>query len=200
MLIKKLSEGNYVWECNSNFSDHVFRNIYYSSSMKCLQKEELNVINNDSLTIATVVKNKDNDSIAVRFKIADPKLLVSEESYPYVWVEYGTDSNKLKFEDLTQDECETDNEEPIVEGNLGLKNKAAMKSNADHYANMQIEPFEVMQGLLTHPEYVGFLKGNIVKYSMRQGRKAGEPAEKDAAKCRAYIDKLHEATHPDIHY
>jgi len=104
------------------------------------------------------------------------------------------------FEGLTQDECETDDEEPIVEGNLELKNKAATKSNADHYANMQIEPFEVMQGLLTHPEYVGFLKGNIIKYSMRQGRKEGEPAEKDASKCRAYINKLYEATNIDTHY
>lgn len=60
----------------------------------------------------------------------------------------------------------------------------------EHYAKMAIEPLETMKGLLTREEYIGFLKGNIIKYSMRQGLKAGESAQKDADKARTYISFL----------
>lgn len=55
-----------------------------------------------------------------------------------------------------------------------------------HYKAMAIEPLEIMQTLLTPEEYIGFLKGNIIKYAMRQGTKRGESAAKDAAKARDY--------------
>jgi hypothetical protein len=48
-----------------------------------------------------------------------------------------------------------------------------------------------MEATLTHDEFVGFLKGNIIKYSMRQGRKDGSD---DAAKAKHYLDKLNEVT------
>jgi len=47
-----------------------------------------------------------------------------------------------------------------------------------------------MESVLSHEEFVGFLKGNIIKYSMRQGLKT----EGDAAKAQHYIDKLNEVT------
>ena len=47
-------------------------------------------------------------------------------------------------------------------------------SNADdiqiggtHYKDMTVEPWGMMEMVLTHDEFVGFLKGNIIKYSMR---------------------------------
>lgn len=69
-----------------------------------------------------------------------------------------------------------------------------------HYKALGIEPLEVMRGMMTKLEYKGFLKGNIIKYSIRQGNKKGESAEKDAAKCRAYIRLLNELENPDIPY
>lgn len=71
---------------------------------------------------------------------------------------------------------------------------------ASHYKELAIEPLEVMRGMLTKVEYKGFLKGNIIKYSIRQGNKEGESAEKDAAKCREYIRLLNELENPDIPY
>ena len=59
-----------------------------------------------------------------------------------------------------------------------------------HYVNMQIQPWEVMQAVLSHEEFVGFLRGNIIKYSLRAGRKEG--ATKDADKARHYAQKLRE--------
>jgi len=60
----------------------------------------------------------------------------------------------------------------------------------EHYAGEPIQPIELMQDLLTHSEFIGFLKGNMLKYSMRAGRKQGEPAEKDAAKYKRYAEWL----------
>jgi hypothetical protein len=58
----------------------------------------------------------------------------------------------------------------------------------DHYKKLGIEPWEVMQALLTHEEWVGYLKGNCIKYAMRQGLKGSD----DAEKARHYIQKLKE--------
>ena len=58
-----------------------------------------------------------------------------------------------------------------------------------HYKTMPIQPWEVMEAVLTHEEFVGFLKGNVLKYSMRAGRKEGSD---DANKARHYRMKLRE--------
>lgn len=55
-----------------------------------------------------------------------------------------------------------------------------------HYKEMGIQPWEVMESVLTHEEFVGYLKGNIVKYGMRQGKKDSD----DANKARHYAAKL----------
>lgn len=81
------------------------------------------------------------------------------------------------------------------------KEEEAEESTVDsHYKALAIEPLEVMRGMMTKTEYKGFLKGNIIKYSIRQGNKKGESAEKDAAKCREYIRLLNELENPDIPY
>lgn len=58
-----------------------------------------------------------------------------------------------------------------------------------HYKDMPIQPWTVMEAVLTQQEFIGFLKGNVIKYSMRQGRKDGSD---DAGKAQHYLDKLQE--------
>jgi len=60
----------------------------------------------------------------------------------------------------------------------------------NHYRDMAIQPWTVMQAVLTEEEFIGFLKGNIIKYAMRQGRKLG--ASDDAEKAKHYLAKLEE--------
>lgn len=55
---------------------------------------------------------------------------------------------------------------------------------ATHYLSCPIQPIELMQYTLTREELIGFLKGNIIKYSLRAGHK-GDP-EKDKAKALQY--------------
>jgi hypothetical protein len=62
--------------------------------------------------------------------------------------------------------------------------------DGSHYKDMTIQPWEVMEAVLTYEEFVGYLKGNIIKYSLRQGKKAG--AEHDGQKALHYRAKLKE--------
>jgi hypothetical protein len=48
-----------------------------------------------------------------------------------------------------------------------------------------------MESVLTREEFIGFLKGNVIKYSLRAGRKEGSD---DAGKARHYMQKLLEVT------
>jgi hypothetical protein len=64
--------------------------------------------------------------------------------------------------------------------------------DGDHYKKMTIQPWTVMESVLTYEEFVGFLKGNIIKYSLRQGKKEG--ADHDGEKALHYLAKLNEFT------
>ena len=61
-----------------------------------------------------------------------------------------------------------------------------------HYKDMAVQPWTVMENVLTHSECVGFLKGNIIKYSMRAGRKGA--TDEDIKKALHYIEKLKEVS------
>lgn len=54
-----------------------------------------------------------------------------------------------------------------------------------HYRETVVEPILVMQALFSHDEFIGFLKGNILKYRLRAGHKGGEEEMK------ADLDKIH---------
>jgi hypothetical protein len=60
----------------------------------------------------------------------------------------------------------------------------------NHYKDMGMQPWEVMRAVLTDEEFIGFLKGNVIKYAMRQGKKSG--ADDDAEKAKHYLAKLDE--------
>ncbi len=58
-----------------------------------------------------------------------------------------------------------------------------------HYKDMSMQPWAVMEAVLTPEEFRGFLKGNVIKYAMRQGKKADSD---DAGKAKHYAMKLSE--------
>jgi hypothetical protein len=62
----------------------------------------------------------------------------------------------------------------------------ARQIGGTHYLEMEIQPWDVMRSILTREEWLGFIKGNVIKYSMRQGRKDSD----DARKARHYMDLL----------
>ena len=63
------------------------------------------------------------------------------------------------------------------------------KNNNRHYKDCLVEPFYLMENVLSVEEFIGFLKGNIIKYAMRAPFK-GE-SEKDLEKYKYYSSLLH---------
>ena len=57
---------------------------------------------------------------------------------------------------------------------------------SSHYQLTLLQPLEIMQRTMTKEEFIGFIKGNIIKYSIRGGHKEGESPEKDLTKVNTY--------------
>lgn len=70
-----------------------------------------------------------------------------------------------------------------------MSNADSRQVSGDHYKTMTVQPWTVMEALLTREEFVGYLKGNVLKYGMRQGRKEGSD---DGGKAEHYMQKLNE--------
>lgn len=65
-----------------------------------------------------------------------------------------------------------------------------IQAGGSHYKDMGVQPWTVMEALLTREEFIGYLKGNLIKYGMRQGKKDSP----DADKWHHYNMKLKEIT------
>lgn len=63
-----------------------------------------------------------------------------------------------------------------------------------HYKDMPMQPWDVMEAVLSTSEFIGYLKGNIIKYSMRAGRKDGSDDAGKAAHYRQKLKEIEEAT------
>ena len=60
-----------------------------------------------------------------------------------------------------------------------------------HYTSKAVQPWEAMQAWMTHEEFTGFLRGNVIKYIARCNEKGGL---EDLKKARHYLDRLIEVT------
>ena len=85
----------------------------------------------------------------------------------------------LIFSDVEEIIPDSDQKETVYV-NTGLP------KDSTHYQHTLLQPLEIMQRIMTPEEFKGFLKGNILKYSIRGGNKQGEPAEKDLGKVETY--------------
>lgn len=58
--------------------------------------------------------------------------------------------------------------------------------NEEHYGG-RIQPIEFMQASMTQEEFIGFLKGNVIKYVSRAGKKQGADINDDLTKAERYL-------------
>jgi hypothetical protein len=63
-------------------------------------------------------------------------------------------------------------------------------TNPGHYTNGKIECIDAIKSALTTEEFIGYCKGNIIKYVWRESRKGGCS---DIAKAGQYADWLEDA-------
>ena len=61
-----------------------------------------------------------------------------------------------------------------------------MNTNSKHYEILAIEPWDIMKANFTTEEFVAYLKGNIIKYTLRS---KGQDLS-DAEKIKHYAEKL----------
>lgn len=61
-----------------------------------------------------------------------------------------------------------------------------MNTNSKHYEELNIQPWEIMEKNFTTEEFVAYLKGNIIKYTLRDKGQALT----DAQKIKHYAEKL----------
>ena len=69
--------------------------------------------------------------------------------------------------------------------------KADMVNHPPHYKEGGIETIDFIQAKLTREEYIGYLKGNALKYGSRIGKK--DNADIDAGKMAWYAARLRDA-------
>ena len=83
----------------------------------------------------------------------------------------------------------------VAKGTMGAPDAAATKAalegsakTSSHYQVGTKQPIEIMQEVMTPEEFQGFLRGNVIKYSLRLGHK--DAAVKEAAKIEQYAKWL----------
>ena len=57
----------------------------------------------------------------------------------------------------------------------------------DHYKKLEIQPWDAMKCWMSPMEYIGYLRGCVIKYSARCWQKGGV---QDLEKARHYLDEL----------
>ena len=57
----------------------------------------------------------------------------------------------------------------------------------DHYKKKEIQPWDAMEAWMTREQFIGFLRGNIIKYIARYEEKGGID---DLRKLAHYAEKL----------
>lgn len=172
LTVIKHANGKYSWTADNVGRYELKQEIYLTYGVSTLCPKCGQGLDDKDITIHNVFEAEDSFELLVEI--------------PKQYLKGGSTVNIiLPKESMEYKEETEDSEEPTVDS---------------HYKALAIEPLEVMRGMMTKAEYKGFLKGNIIKYSIRQGNKKGESAEKDAAKCREYIRLLDELENPDIPY
>jgi len=92
--------------------------------------------------------------------------------------------NKMSFK--TVDDDDAPNEHPRFSEKTMAKSYDVV-NRPEHYNNGGMECIEAIKGMLTHDEYIGYLRGNALKYLWRF-RYKGKPIE-DLRKTSWYVER-----------
>lgn len=180
LTVIKHANGKYSWTADAEGRYHLKNQIYFNLGTDASCPHCGQGLEDEDITIHNVIEVDDTFELLVGI----PRQYLVGGSVVIVTLH----KNDMKYKEEKAEESKEETED-------------SEESTVDsHYKALAIEPLEVMRGMMTKTEYKGFLKGNIIKYSIRQGNKKGESAEKDAAKCREYIRLLNELENPDIPY
>lgn len=96
----------------------------------------------------------------------------------------------MKYEDWKKlTEAEKDGEDSVLYMTKPVKEKDDEVSRPAHYNRSGIEAIKAIEASMSEVEFLGYLKGNILKYLWRYAYK--DSPKKDIAKARWYLDLLY---------
>lgn len=164
-------------------NDNEYLSVVPRSSL--YKKHKLIMINSVGVIDADYCNNPDNDGNigAILYNNSDFKQTIEKDEA----IVQGIIQNYLVTDD--------DNATGERVGGIGSTDKPKMDEKQyydNHYAEMLVQPIEVMQAALTAEQFKGALLFNINKYDIRAGHKAGEAISKDEAKRDRYLAWLYE--------
>lgn len=73
-----------------------------------------------------------------------------------------------------------------------------MNTNSKHYEELNIQPWEIMERNFTTEEFVAYLKGNILKYTLRDKGQAVSDAQKIKHYAEKLIEVLESVEEPEV--
>lgn len=102
------------------------------------------------------------------------------------WTNYGLDGDIIAYRVVEEAEEGFIPGTTTVDVGEAVQEDSGSAATSKHYNSMSVQPIEVWQMVLTPEEFIGALKSQVMKYSIRAGSKAGESSEKDSRKASQY--------------
>ena len=79
----------------------------------------------------------------------------------------------------------------VKSATASVRSSHDIQIGGDHYKNMAVEPWKAMKAWLSEEEYIGYLRGNIIKYHAR-ANSGKEDKEIQLRKAGHYQQQLEE--------
>ena len=120
-------------------------------------------------------------------------IIAIEDSHAKVYTIPDKETIKVGLDVLTrctveqfhiEDNDEHEDDKEVAKKSVEEQESDGTAKDATHYQRASMQPIEVMQRFLTKREFIGFLKGNIIKYKARAAFKGDR--HKDLQKARQY--------------
>jgi hypothetical protein len=168
---------DFKW-CDEETLKKFDKNLRDAMRVKDDKKKTLNEIRKEhGFEDAVTRESTDNKPQTLR-EMVQPVLDELRDSERYAWQKY-IDDFKAKW---NHDMLKAHLNEKLVNDNVNAPNHYKLRG-------LDIEAIDVIRGALTEDEFRGFCKGNVLKYTIREGHKNGD---EDLKKAKKYLEFLEE--------
>tara|TARA_R110000751_G_scaffold79723_1_gene160724 strand:- start:26 stop:487 length:462 start_codon:yes stop_codon:yes gene_type:complete len=131
-------------------------------------------------------KDLDEEIIEFEIKAVDPTHL--KPYYIEFYKGLDVDAKKERFKEVFIDKYYTKIKDPLDVVWDDGQSKMNIEENKHHLLWQGMQSIDVMKSALTRTEYIGFLKGQILKYQLRLGKK--DDVSKELKKIQDYTNEL----------
>lgn len=167
-----------IYGCDEETLKKFDKNLRDAMRLKDDRKKTLNEIRKEHGFEDTVTRETTDNKPQTLREMVQPVLDELRDSERYAWQKYA-------------DEVRARLNHDILKAHLNEKLVSDNVNAPDHYKlrGLDIEAIDVIRGALTEDEFRGFCKGNVLKYTIREGHKNGD---EDLKKAKKYLEFLEE--------